>query len=573
MDVLRGYAADYDLDRLRPEIAMSWYRSLMCGLRPDGLAGPLALSDIDHESRLMRAARPVVDELADDLRGSPFCLLLADRNACIVDRWFSDAAVEYAVDGIGALVGRTFTEETSGTNSIATAYELRRGITVNGSEHFIESLRKFSCFGKPIVHPVTGRIEGVLQITGPQHTANPLWVPIVNRTAYDIEQRLLDGTRLNERRMLAAYEQACLRRGHQPVVVLGESLVLANNRAAEHLGAGDYAMLRDLLDGRMGDGEREQRIRLSSGRAGRVSIQRIPAAIGSVLFTIALDESSQVPAPRRAQPEVAPVRDMERYRRARMPVLITGEPGSGRSTAARELAGELHVATLDAALLAEIGQGAWMRQLAGRLSGSDGLMVIDDVDLLPAAAARRAADLLRESTAWYALISAPASALQPEQAALAAQCLARIELPPLRFRRDEFEALVTALARQFEPHRPVRFDGRTWRILRSHPWPGNLRELASVVQYALEHRNGQTVLADYLPEAYRSASGSRQLTQLEQAEHDTIVRVLTACGGNKVQAAAELGIGRTTLYKRLRHLGIDALTSPDPGLRPFAPCS
>jgi len=573
MDILRGYAADYGLDRLRPEIAMSWYRSLMCGLRPGGPAGPLALSDIDHESRLVRAAKPVVDELADDLRGSPFCLLLADRNACIVDRWFSDAAVEHAVDGIGALVGRTFTEETSGTNSIATAYELRRGITVNGSEHFIESLRRFSCYGKPIVHPVTGRIEGVLEITGPQHTANPLWVPIVNRTAYDIEQRLLDGTRLTERRMLAAYEQACQRRRRQPVVVLGESLLLANNRAAEHLGAGDYALLRDLLDDQIGDGEREQRIRLTSGRTGRVSIQLIAGAIGSVLFTIALDESPQVPAPRRAQPGVPPFRDMERHRRDRIPVLITGEPGTGRSTAARELAGDLPVATLDAALLAEIGQGAWMRQLAGRLPGFDGLIVIDNVDLLPAAAARRAADLLRESPAWYALISAPSPALQAEQAALAAQCLARVELHPLRFRRDELEALVSGLARQIEPHRPVRFDGRTWRILRSHPWPGNLRELASVVRYALEQRSGQTVLADDLPEAYRSARGSRQLTQLEQAEHDTIVRVLTACRGNKVQAAAELGIGRTTLYKRLRHLGIEALNSPNPDRRLFAPCS
>jgi hypothetical protein len=49
---------------------MSRYRSLMCGLRPGGPAGPLALSDIDHESRLMRAAKPVVDELADELRDS-----------------------------------------------------------------------------------------------------------------------------------------------------------------------------------------------------------------------------------------------------------------------------------------------------------------------------------------------------------------------------------------------------------------------------------------------------------------------------------------------------------------------
>jgi sigma-54 dependent transcriptional regulator, acetoin dehydrogenase operon transcriptional activator AcoR len=556
IDIFRGYADDFGLDRLRPEIAMSWYRSLMCGLRPDASTEPLALSDIDHGSRLARAAKPVVDALAEDLRGSPFCLLLADRNACIVDRWFSDTTVERAVDGIGALVGSTFTEETSGTNSIATAYELRRGIAVNGSEHFIEALRKFSCYGKPIVHPVTRRVEAVLEITGPQRTANPLWAPIINRAAQDIEQRLLDGARRTEQRMLAAYEQVCQRRGHQPVVVLGESLVLANPRAVEQLSAIDYVLLRDLLDDRPGDDPYEQGVHLSSGRFGQVRFQRIPAAIGSALFSIALDDTRPVLVSRRKRQDGAGA-EMGRYRLARTPVLITGEPGSGRSAATRALAGDVAMSTIEATLLAELGQTEWISRLAALRRRPNELTVIDDIDMLPAAAAKRVADLLRSSPGWFALTSAPVSGLGPDQAVLVSQCMARIELQPLRFRRDEIPELVKAFARRFAGRQGIRFDGQVWRVLRNHSWPGNLRELASVVAYAVEHRRGETVSVNDLPEPYRDAPVSRQLTQLEQAEHDTIVRVLRSCGGNKVHAAAELGIGRTTLYKRLRQLGIE----------------
>ncbi|MFV0472875.1 MAG: helix-turn-helix domain-containing protein, partial [Pikeienuella sp.] len=60
-----------------------------------------------------------------------------------------------------------------------------------------------------------------------------------------------------------------------------------------------------------------------------------------------------------------------------------------------------------------------------------------------------------------------------------------------------------------------------------------------------------------LPTRFQAKPGRTNLTVLERAERDAIVRTLAVCKGNKTQAAARLGLGRSTLYVRLRYFGIE----------------
>lgn len=64
-----------------------------------------------------------------------------------------------------------------------------------------------------------------------------------------------------------------------------------------------------------------------------------------------------------------------------------------------------------------------------------------------------------------------------------------------------------------------------------------------------------------LPAPYRTSSRAAHLSGREQAERGAIIDALDAAGGNKVHAARELGISRTTLYARMRALGIGAHTA------------
>ena len=179
----------------RPLIATSWRRVAMTGLCPSASVDDAEIEEVDRRSRLMVAATPVLDEMAAELDGTAFAVILADRNALLTDFRFGLDRLRPKLQEVGTVEGRRFREETTGTNSIATAFELRRGVAVRGEEHFIESLKGFSCYGQTIIHPVTQRVEGVLDITCLVEDDNPLLAPFVIRSARQIGERLLEQAR------------------------------------------------------------------------------------------------------------------------------------------------------------------------------------------------------------------------------------------------------------------------------------------------------------------------------------------------------------------------------------------
>ncbi|TDD30007.1 hypothetical protein E1218_02465 [Kribbella turkmenica] len=543
-----------DLRHLRPEIALSWQRSLLCGLTPDEPREPATIPEIDRSSRLLDAARPILEQLADDLSGTDFCLLLANRNACIVDRYSSGPGIARQLDGIGAVVGRPFTEELTGTNSIGTALELRHGVAVNGKEHFIAAMKRFSCYGQPILHPITRRVEAILEITSPVQIAPRLWIPIINRAAKDIEHRLRAGARLAEQRMLAAYEEAC-GRGRRPVVVLGDNLVLANPAAVDLLHIADHALLREMAAQPGAAPRWEQNILLESGLRSAVTFERIPDSNGAGLFDITVLDRPRLPVPRLAGvsgPSEALSDQLANWRVRRAPLVIAGEAGTGRTTVARQLAGSLPMATVDPITLAKetaAGEPTW--------PSPGTLLVVDGVGTLPDDVASRLRRLLRDTQTWFALISSPLVSMTGPNAELVSLCLNRVQLQPLRYQQEDFTQIVNEILRRLAPGRTAGLDGRTWNALRGQPWPGNYRELTDVLHFALNHNPAGPLRPEDLPPAYRRVHSKHQLTHLEQVERDTILRMLEDLQGNKARTAHALGIGRTTLYRRLRELGID----------------
>jgi transcriptional regulator of acetoin/glycerol metabolism len=93
-------------------------------------------------------------------------------------------------------------------------------------------------------------------------------------------------------------------------------------------------------------------------------------------------------------------------------------------------------------------------------------------------------------------------------------------------------------------------------VLMRWSWPGNIRELVSVLEQAACRRPGGDIASHDLCLEHRTHYGRRPLSPLEQAEADTILASLRRASGNKTHAATELGISRTTLYRRMRELDI-----------------
>jgi DNA-binding NtrC family response regulator len=152
----------------------------------------------------------------------------------------------------------------------------------------------------------------------------------------------------------------------------------------------------------------------------------------------------------------------------------------------------------------------------------------------------------------------------------------RIHVPPLRERREDVAPLAEKfLAAYAAKHgRPARrFDDAALAALGSYDFPGNVRELANVVERAVIVSDGREVGAGDLPEAVLAAAarGARRERRptLAELEADYIQEVLAAARGNKSEAARVLGISRKNLYERLaRREAQSARRAPDVSEKP-----
>lgn len=544
--------------RLRPAIARSWHRSDLVGLDPGDVLARLRPSEVDVVTPLMAAAGPVLDQLDESLRETKYCTVLVDRDCHVVHRWSDDRRIDAGLDELNIRIGSRLREEDIGTNALGTVLETRESLVINGDEHFAEALRQFSCYGHPIRHPLTRRIEGVLDITTISTEANPLLPALIARAVSDIEQRLLDGSRVSEKRLLDAFQAAsALRR--RAVIAIGEDLVLTNRAAMDLLGPGDVATLRVLA----ADPARHVgtlSLALDSGLEVTVEVTPVAGAARSALLQMEHRGARAVGT--RTTPS-----QRARFRPS-APLLVCGPPGSGRSTRARELASREPVTVLHAsAAVLDVEGWAATFEAAMRTTGGTvvvdgtlraaGTVVVDGIDLLPQSLLEL---VLEGSTAperpQLVLTSDRVEELTGRCAALAATATRREETLPLAARRHDLPALAARMLADLEPDHHLRLMPTAVAALTAHSWPGNLHELRAVLAHAVQRRWGEAISVKDLPDGYRADVPDRPIPALDQAQRDVIVATLRQHDGNKVRTAEALGLSRTTLYARMKSLRI-----------------
>jgi sigma-54 dependent transcriptional regulator, acetoin dehydrogenase operon transcriptional activator AcoR len=131
-----------------------------------------------------------------------------------------------------------------------------------------------------------------------------------------------------------------------------------------------------------------------------------------------------------------------------------------------------------------------------------------------------------------------------------------LALPPLRERRDDIPLLIRHFCAQ--SGRLIEFSPEAMDCLLTHTWPGNLRELHAVVRSAVLLAQGPQVTVSDLPSGVTQGVGvprhAPETLDLRTAESLAIERAIAACHGNVKQAAALLGIGRSSLYRKLKEL-------------------
>ncbi|MBN1120713.1 MAG: PTS-dependent dihydroxyacetone kinase operon transcriptional regulator DhaR [Anaerolineae bacterium] len=142
-----------------------------------------------------------------------------------------------------------------------------------------------------------------------------------------------------------------------------------------------------------------------------------------------------------------------------------------------------------------------------------------------------------------------------------------IEIPPLRERKDDIPFLVRRfldrIARRDRTVGYIEVAEGAMEVLCNYPWPGNVRELESVLEQAYYLAEGPLIRAADLPKSIRwgrvlTASSPRALPVLTAAaaEREAIIRAGIACDGRVTEMARQLGIGRTTLWRKMKALNL-----------------
>jgi len=142
----------------------------------------------------------------------------------------------------------------------------------------------------------------------------------------------------------------------------------------------------------------------------------------------------------------------------------------------------------------------------------------------------------------------------------------QIKLPPLRDRKTDIPLLVAAFLEKYSPNDgPVRtISADTMQRLMAHDWPGNVRELENAIERAIAMSSGPLIHVADLPSNLQIQTSERspqrdELLPLEELERRAILRTLRETNGDKLAASRLLGIGKTTLYRKLKQYKLDQL--------------
>jgi DNA-binding NtrC family response regulator len=274
--------------------------------------------------------------------------------------------------------------------------------------------------------------------------------------------------------------------------------------------------------------------------------------------------------------------------RVRTPVLLRGEPGTGKQTVARIIhthgaAQESPFVALDCTRLPAkavtavlFGEGGGPHP-AAQAAGSPGSIYLKEPGRLPRDVQQRLyeelATLPEEESSFPRILAGCCSdpLVQVRGGQLVEDlyytlATLPLELPALRDRKDDLPWLVERLLKRANSADETLVTGLTpdaWEVVRSYPWPGNLRELYSTLAEARSHATGERISAADLPAALRLQQKLEQTPGrrpdkvldldevLAQVERRLILLTLQQTRGNKSRAAELLSVSRARLLRRM----------------------
>ncbi|WP_105739531.1 sigma-54-dependent Fis family transcriptional regulator [Cronobacter dublinensis] len=562
----------------------SWQRSQRYGLSRGDDATSFVSRALLEEARsqhgwLDTLARPLMQRLGESLNRLPSVVVASDDTGLVLDT-FGNNQFLHKAQRVALAPGNLWGEHARGTNAIGTALALHAPCEVHGDQHFLNQNAGLYCYGVPVFRP-DGQIAGVLDLSTPAQQPVPEAGRLMRQAVRQLEHDWVIA-QLDARQWLLRLhaDPAALGSAQELLLAFRDNCLVAANKLAM------------------------EEFNLSTAHIGTLSLdalfpQALPADDGAALTASnqrRYHARSQLPARRvwAARP-AAPEEESGvetgkalRLLNAGIALCITGETGCGKEHLSRRLHQQSQwrdgpfVAINCAALPEQLIEselfgyqpgaftGASSRGYIGKIREADGgVLFLDEIGDMPLSMQTRLLRVLQEKNVvplggtravpvTFTLICATHRPLDEmvAQGAFREDLFYRIEeyrlrIPPLR----EWPALPRFVQRLWQELGGVRRGVTLSSDLVAHlarlPWPGNVRQLASLLKVLLALADdGDVVTLSDLPHPYRQPVKEETAPPEDQAAPD-VDAVLHSVNGNMSLAARKLGVSRSTLYRRL----------------------
>lgn len=564
-----------------------------------------------HQALVQTTHQQVLPYYENILSNSNCLILLADHQGQLLKSWGTQRFVEPSQTQ-GFLAGASWSERGAGTNAIGTALACEQAIHIEPDEHFLKANRFMTGSASPIFD-AERRLIAVLDVSSdsflpPSHTLG-----MVKMMSQSVENRLiLDQFRDSHFQLTFNTGLNNLDSQWAGLLIFDESgRIQCANRRADNLlgaslrGASIEALFKCPILQLLGEPEERPFALHALGNSRFQCLLKRPRRTPLRLHAIGTAPKSSI-APMREFDGIdlgdervgKAVRQARRLLEKDIPLLIHGETGVGKEVFVKALHGastradQPLIAVNCAAIPAELVEselfgyakgaftGAHQKGSIGLIRKADrGTLFLDEIGDMPMPVQARLLRVLQErcvqplgSSEQYPVdirvVSATNRCLRDEvRSGHFRQDLyyrisgLNIELPPLRERTDKRALIQCIWERHRDAHQRAGFSHEVLALFEQHPWPGNLRQLNSVIQVALALADEQPVTVEHLPEDFLLDAQERQtqvapgatawITERLQASED-LNGLLEAAGGNISQLAKRLGVSRNTLYKRLR---------------------
>ncbi|XKU39595.1 sigma-54-dependent Fis family transcriptional regulator [Pseudomonas [fluorescens] ATCC 17400] len=558
---------------------------------------------LESQHALVQTTHQEVLPYYENILSNSNCLImLADNQGQVLTSWGTQRFIEPKL-ARGFSAGASWRERSTGTNAIGTALACAQAVHIEHDEHFLKANRFMTGSAAPIFD-ANREIIAVLDVSSDSYLPPSHTLGMVKMMSQTVENRLILNLFGGEHFQLT-FNTGLNNLDSQwaGLLIFNESgQVLSANRRADNLLG--ISLSRVMIDSLF----KVSLLELLNQPEG------LPFALqaaGRNRFQCLLKRPKQAPVQARvfSEPAAVPiglktlhfgdsrvekaVRQAERLLEKDIPLLIHGETGVGKEVFVKALhqassrSQQAFIAVNCAAIPAELVESELFGYEKGAFTGANqkgsiglirkadkGTLFLDEIGDMPLPTQARLLRVLQERCVQpvgsselfpvdLRIISATNRSLreQVQIGRFREDLYYRIggltlELPPLRERSDK-QALFKQLWQQ---HRePTQWAGLSTEVLalfERHPWPGNLRQVSSVMQVALAMAEDQPIRPEHLPDDFfvdlGQASPSAPPVMGDLDDSQNLQQRLAAVGGNISHLARELGVSRNTLYKRLR---------------------